>query len=345
MAETAGNNRRKPWMWPEDYFANDSRRFNCEGLIDAGSFGSVWHIKEEENGVVKRQFAAKYAHLAEDTSFVETEIRIAKKLYGALHIAQPVVVDGKMLELDSVPINALRQRRFVLMTEFLPNLTIAEFKDKAQEQRYWPVPNRILWFIFRCLVRAVIAMANPPDRPYGQDTEAPKLETVPVREPTTDDYQVYHGDIQNENNMIFGELDIGEHRLVPMLKVIDFGWAVDDVNNMPVGKGTITQENIYDIAQVMRSLYGHFDSSFDGDRPRAAFPNLDMDLYNLVARCSNEDPKKRPQISELLQAVQNAIRLKRRPEHFLGKPRASWESNARIAEYVREVLLSADSQG
>ncbi|CAJ2506628.1 Uu.00g078140.m01.CDS01 [Anthostomella pinea] len=222
----------------------------------ADLLGTAWKVKEEnEDGSLKRQFVAKFGYTPEETTSIETEQRLAKKLYGALHFAQPIVQNGKMLTLDSVPARDSKERRIILMTEFIPNLTLGQFYIKVNStpgSTWSPIPNRVLWLIFRCLVRAVLAMAAPPDRPYWDANEAPTLE-VSTRQPARDDYQIYHGGLGNIENMIFGDLDRGEHRLVPILKVIDLGMATDHYEYMRSRRtGTMTEENVKDIGDLWR---------------------------------------------------------------------------------------------
>ncbi|KAI1503303.1 hypothetical protein F5X99DRAFT_375619 [Biscogniauxia marginata] len=232
-----------------------------------------------------------------------------------------------MLELDSIPSS---QRRIILMTELVPGLTVAQFWDRIMEDasRWWPVPNRILWHILRCLVRSVMAMAQPPDRPYGESNEPPTLEPLPQHEPTKEDYQIHHGDM-NPTNVLFGDLDRGEHSLVPILRVIDFGVARDS-SEFPGATRTITQANI-------RDMTCSFDLIMDDKDP-----NLDEELGNLVNQCSNLDSGKRPKLATLFGTIQNAIHLKTGPQYFIGKPRAQWESTNRIRQYVQRMILDAD---
>lgn len=90
----------------------------------------------------------------------------------------------------------------------------------------------------------------------------------------------------------------------------------------------------------MQGLYGHFAT------PRATFlamrPNLDRDLYDLACRCASADHKLRPTLAELISTVQNATQNKTGPQHFPGAPQSAWESDEKIAQYVRDMTLSAE---
>ncbi|KAI0439477.1 hypothetical protein F4803DRAFT_568474 [Xylaria telfairii] len=155
--------------------------------------------------------------------------------------------------------------------------------------------------------------------------------------------QIYHEEIANLKNSIFGGYDTGEHSLVPILKVIDFGEGTDDVSTMraslpvPVTAETITQGNIFEIGRVTQMLFHYFRaSSFQAFQ--VLRPNLEKDLYDLAKECADDDHRKRPSASQLLQKIQTNISNKTGPMDFPGKQFAEWESNGRIREYMNEIL-------
>ncbi|CAJ2513050.1 Uu.00g011690.m01.CDS01 [Anthostomella pinea] len=314
----------------KEYFEKDSRNFKLEkprpnrDFLGRGGFGITYLFREEqEDGTLKRKFVVKFAtRSTEGTSNeMQTEIRIAKKLYGALHIAQPIVDEGEMRKLDNLPENADKLFSLLLCTEFLPNGTLFTFRMKAMNAEQ-PIPNRILWMIFLCLVRMVIAMANPPDRGYRAETAAPQLEEL--AEPGY--YQIEHGDLNNPSNLVFGDFDIIEHNLVPIVKCLDFGMFMSQLfayKGMPNPKET--------------------------PDPKVLFPNLDMELYDLAGRCAVDITKDsnyfsnpdRPSLTELFTAVRNAVTTKTGPDHFLGLPFTHPETDEEIQKYVQKMILSA----
>ncbi|KAI0594853.1 hypothetical protein F4775DRAFT_595863 [Biscogniauxia sp. FL1348] len=323
---------RENWVWPKDYFENDSRRYKFERQLGEGAFGEAWLVKREVEGMIVQRFVAKFALDTEDQQMAESianEKKLAQKLYGAMHIVQPIVVDGKLLELDSYTPSPLR---VIFMTEFIPGITIGEFCFRTfdDEERWQPIPNRMLWLIFRCMVRALFALASPPQKPFGEMNEEPTLEPMPANEPTHDDYQIYHND-WNPYNLMFGQLDSGEHSLVPLLKLIDFGVAVDSTRFKSTYR-TVTQANIRDLGDAMQRLYS------------VNSPNIDEDLRALVNQCRDFNPQNRPSVAALWGQIQNAISIKTGPTHFTGKPRALYESNDRISQYVQMLILDADYQ-
>lgn len=62
---------------------------------------------------------------------------------------------------------------------------------------------------------------------------------------------------------------------------------------------------------------------------------------NLACRCAQTDHTLRPTLAELFTTVQNAVQTKTSPSNFPGKPNAEWESDIKIAQYVKEMMLSA----
>ncbi|KAI8948743.1 hypothetical protein F4801DRAFT_581145 [Xylaria longipes] len=160
--------------------------------------------------------------------------------------------------------------------------------------------------------------------------------------------QIYHGDLANLKNCIFGDYDSGEHSLVPIIKAIDFGEGTDDVSTMkaslpvPVTADTITQGNIFEIGRVMQVLFEYFPTpSFQAFQ--ALRPNIDKDLYDLATECADVDHRKRPSAFQLLQRIQTNISNKKGPENFQGKQFVQWESDERIREYMNE-MLSLDTK-
>ncbi|KAI0853477.1 hypothetical protein F5Y00DRAFT_270644 [Daldinia vernicosa] len=102
--------------------------------------------------------------------------------------------------------------------EYLENGTLRQFTDNVYDLLDGPLPNRLLWRLFLCLIRACIAMSYPPhEGPIGGATERIRPDRRPRR--------IEHGDMHDENVM-FGPMipDGGiEHALTPILKLIDFG--------------------------------------------------------------------------------------------------------------------------
>ncbi|KAI1503650.1 hypothetical protein F5X99DRAFT_406653 [Biscogniauxia marginata] len=253
-----------------------------------------------------------------------------------MHIAQPVASD-RIIEQSNRGQDYLPQwLRIILITEFVPNLSLHDVLERQQMSRALhgapPMPNRVIWMIYRCFA---LALANSPMGKFGLDTKDPALENPPATEPSNNDRQIFHGNMDNLENFIFGELDADDHSLVPILKLTDFGEATDDFTEMRIPSGmtatTITSANIYEIGRVMQRVFNNFP-----------YPNLDLELYNLSVRCVQLDHDGRPALLELFDRVQTAIATKTGPEHFREKPFADRESNENIMNYIQDMIYSAE---
>ncbi|KAI1383837.1 uncharacterized protein F4822DRAFT_440064 [Hypoxylon trugodes] len=318
------------------YFDADSRDFEFGGLIASGGHGDAYKIRERSpDGSPGRRFVAKFA-VNDPISIADLrkEIETTRQLYGAFHIVQPVVDNGNLRSLPNIPSSAPAEDRLMLCMEYLPGITFADFIHRAQQ---WDViPNRVLCMVFLCL----LALGNPPRKPFGASTECPETEVVPEKEPTAKDYQIFHGDMDNHYNLVFGDFDVDEHWLVPVLKAIDFGIAIDKIGSNISGyimhnisPGTFTQANIYHIGRAMQQLYAHYSP--------ASLLNLDNDLSNLAAKCVSWHHQDRPSLRELVDTIEYAIRTKTGPESFPGMPWANSETTQMIRHYVADVMLSA----
>ncbi|KAI0015182.1 hypothetical protein F4780DRAFT_110185 [Xylariomycetidae sp. FL0641] len=332
----------------KDIFQADTRRFECEGLVGSGANGQAWRFKVtggRVRGVIR--FAVKIAHGNAGVDKIQKEIELTKRMYGAAHVAQPVVSMGDMLKPNSDMANYPPWMRIFLVTNWIDGISLDAFLHRLTMRQMYgapPVPNRVLWILFLCLVRMVLGLAEPPDRPYRDYTEEPSLEPLPGRERTRADYQILHNDMDNYQNFKFGNLDMDEHRLVPKLMLLDFGEAIDrhaELANAISAHGitadTITSANIYAIGNVIRRCYGHYNAA----NPAASWPNLDMDLYDLAGQCAEKVGAHRPSMTELYTRVRDAIATKTGPDSFRGKSHSEQETNANIMGFVRDTIYSA----
>ncbi|KAI0130097.1 hypothetical protein BJ170DRAFT_593624 [Xylariales sp. AK1849] len=326
------------------YFEEDSRGFKWECCFETGGHGVVHQLRETNgDGSLKRRFVAKFGVSNDFLDGTSKESAMAKRLYGAFHSVQAIVDYQSMRNIDSIPPPGFDDRwnefplflRFALLLEYVSNATLESFCERAMT-RAESIPNRVLWTIFGCLVRMICGWAQPPDRPYGNETELPSLEPVPATERVSANYQIYHGDLHREN-MIFGDMDIGEHALVPLLKAIDFGFALDNEDEVNYKRGwqeqaraTITQANIYEIGAIIKGVYEEYVDE----------ENLDGDLYTLAELCTDHDPRNRPTLGYLFYLVFRAIASKTGPEHFATKKYAQWESDEKIRELVKDTIFS-----
>ncbi|KAH8163994.1 hypothetical protein CIB48_g4274 [Xylaria polymorpha] len=291
---------------------------------DKWALGS-YSWQQSSNGSPLRKVVVKYANNDAAISTINSETQFLRRLQGHAHIVQPIIEN----------------------VEYLPNSSLETFLDRSRarvNRGLNPVPNRVLWQIFRCLARMVVGMATPAvdDGNFRSEKVRASLEQPSILDLGTQQ-QIYHGDLANLKNCIFGDYDTSEHSLVPILKAIDFGEGTEDVTTMraslpvPVTADTITQGNIFEIGRVMQMLFDYFRAS-SFQTFQVLRPNLDEDLYNLAKECADADHRRRPSAFQLLQKIQTNISNKRGPEDFLGKQFAEWESNDRIREYMNEML-------
>ncbi|KAI1081676.1 hypothetical protein F5B20DRAFT_52053 [Whalleya microplaca] len=102
------------------YFEKNSHKFQYEGSLSPGGHGDVYLIREiSPGGTLTRRFIAKFSvNNPRSLASLHQEVKIAKKLYGALHISQPLIINGAMAVLDSVPSTAPPEDKVVLISTY-----------------------------------------------------------------------------------------------------------------------------------------------------------------------------------------------------------------------------------
>ncbi|KAI0006470.1 hypothetical protein F4779DRAFT_21894 [Xylariaceae sp. FL0662B] len=219
-----------------------------------------------------------------------------------------------------------------------------------------PLPNRVLWGFFACLLRMCIAMAWP-DRgvegaPFANEQFPENWKDIPMT-------QLAHCDM-HQDNILLGDLypPGDEHNLIPILKLIDFSEAkiIPDPTRLGLG----VKRNIYDIGRIMRMLITCdrtadpepkkvvvpynlatkevLSASASIDKPE--YPNLDDDLRGLVMRCTAVDIEDRPTLPELANTIQWNLRTKDF-EHYMTKkfPRGRYERDDRIQDLIHDLVF------
>ncbi|KAI1496454.1 kinase-like domain-containing protein [Biscogniauxia marginata] len=130
--------------------------------------------------------------------------------------------------------NAGRPHRDYILLEYLRNGSLKDLIVKIQSQNK-PAPNRVLWSFWLCLVRACIGLEYWP-RKFHPDRHAPLangasrdlLEDLPLARKRWRRKRTVHFDI-DPKNILIGDITPRdpEHRLIPKLKMADFGLALD----------------------------------------------------------------------------------------------------------------------
>ncbi|KAH9887504.1 kinase-like domain-containing protein [Xylariomycetidae sp. FL2044] len=326
-----------------DYFS-DARRFTLIKDLRGGATGLVRLYRETSPEGEARRFVLKWPN--EDDEAIIGNIQNEKRWLQVLSNAEHIV---RILALG--PVENLPQEVFLII-EYLENGLLYQFLRRFGSN---PIPNRMLWSIFLCLIRASVAMAWPPGPGEPED--------VRVDTPSA----LTHWDM-HDMNLMFGRHDAAssEHRLVPILKLIDFDLAgerdeaedfeaeerveYDDGLNLrqyigaggALGASNIgTAANVRDIGLVMtRIINGDRTLEVEDARDyiQEDHQDLDGELRLLIARCLAVDPDNRPTLQELLAVAYNAVLTRT----YAGTASAGYESDANIARIVQTYILNAD---
>ncbi|KAI0846444.1 kinase-like domain-containing protein [Daldinia vernicosa] len=332
-----------------EYFSRDER-FDFQGFIAHGSYGSASRVRYRnpttevwKDFVVKRAFQSETAEEA-----MRKEREYLRRFRGALHIVQ-------ILEVENNPLNNPDIQGEWITMEWLSCGSLGDFIVKAKRKTD-RLPNRLLWRFFLCLVRACIAMANPPNRSDGRVERERVAGELP-------EVGVSHSDLHNGNVVLGEPLEDFEHTITPILKVIDFGnageWAFIDFT------GTTTHSNLWDIGKLMVSLItlderphivnvGHgavalpergmilttdAEQILPLDEPGAPYPLLDSELGRLVCWCLATEPEERPSLWDIGNQVGFAVASKLAAAY----PDRPEEDNDYISQLWRRIVFEADS--
>ncbi|KAI1497936.1 hypothetical protein F5X99DRAFT_395133 [Biscogniauxia marginata] len=241
--------------------------------------------------------------------------------------------------------------------EYLGNGTLDNFLNRVLRTGL-PMPNRFLFRIFRCLLRACIAMAWPPKQPRGAPLRTEEIpDNLFLRNSKA---QIVHNDMHS-GNILIGDLDSEEHTLIPAFKIIDFGNYDEEHANEPGNLGvrenlrdvgmtmyTIIQSGVYPIVrtigQVTLNLPGgtrtfETESTDLGDPD--IYPHLDPDLASLVMWCLARNVDDAPQLEDLFQAVQLCCRDKT-SDRYSNCEYGHLETRQGMKEIVQMLMLDAD---
>ncbi|KAI0109205.1 hypothetical protein GGR51DRAFT_570042 [Nemania sp. FL0031] len=302
---------------------------------------------------------------------ITKEIDTLDRLRGSMHIAQPSHV------LDTPVWNQVTQslKGPTLLMDWIENGLLWRFYEKRSELDQ-PLPNRLLWALFLCLCRMVVALAWPPRDLGVRAANEPELEVPPPRNAGYErppKSRLLHGDFHGQNIMI-DNLEPKEHRIVPVLKLIDFGMARDLPERGNEPKDIVTKTNIRAIGEVMLGLLrgnvrggpGMMNVIHNGQQktinsyatdldklsnkyraPAAVVEkhqdrinNLDPDIRNLVALCVAVKVEDRPDIEDLLGVVEANTRNKR-PTDYRNYTYSNNESDEAIQMIVQHHIFDA----
>ncbi|KAI0467655.1 kinase-like domain-containing protein [Xylaria cf. heliscus] len=295
------------------------------------------------NVVVKFAFSEYEYRNQQADDEIENERKWLTMLQGAEHIVR---VLGHEVDRSKVP-------RPVLVLEYVEYGSIQDLCKRMTVHNV-DAPNRVLWSMFLCLIRACIGFAYPP-------WENGEQETIPAdgnKKPSS----IIHNDLHDENVLI-GELMLDgiEHKHTPILKVIDFGkTAVVPPGNWVTADQTNIQEAARIITGVVARKYSALrDENMEVDIPDEAgnvrkivvftdpalrdSTHLLPALKNLLLLCQAANPKDRPSLQHVLSACEDAVTT-HNAQSYAGIPNydSTLESDDDIRSTIQQIVFNAD---
>ncbi|KAI0024018.1 kinase-like domain-containing protein [Xylariomycetidae sp. FL0641] len=331
------------------YFS-DRNQFQYGRTLQGGAAGNCITFRRSSNGQT-REIVVKVPN--DDDEYVIDAIKNEHERLWLLRHADHIV---RLLVLSPDPLKGSQNGMtafpaFYIIMEYLPNGTLERLIEKLRNQDT-AIPNRVLWGIFLCLVRASVAMGFPPEG------EGQREEIRPGQDPSPFAHRDLHG-----RNLVFGDTDgSAEHDLFPILKLIDFDNATDmgevedfdrddyDRFDRPYGFERLrspgqrshgADQNVFDIGQVMSELLTLTQYSDPEERAARCRQNVrrlpkdfDRSLRELVLRCLAVNPRNRPTLEELLNATKAAV-LRETPEAVPAT------SNQEITNFVQRFFYDA----
>ncbi|KAK5635337.1 hypothetical protein RRF57_011049 [Xylaria bambusicola] len=317
-------------------------------MMGYGGFGFIFRVgqKGRPGGF---QLAVKIAlHTA--MAQLRNEISILKQLNGAKHIVKMIAsADTEIPSYDNNRFPPLawvfdpltRIQGPALAMEFMNGGNLVNLFDRIAAGG-GHIPNRLLWSLLLCMIRACIGMAYPIGAPLG--TPTPTLETIQRgRKPGL----LQHNDIELRNMMVRTAENEKEHQAGFTFKLIDFGAA----KVSPDTKGG-PPNNLFGVSQALASLitmkplkilnqtgmHRGFETAGAYLLPRAGknpYPWLDTDLANLMAECMYIDPSKRPALEQALNRATQAVEGKT-PNNF---PNPREETDRAVRNFTQRFVI------
>ncbi|KAI1208207.1 uncharacterized protein F4807DRAFT_468794 [Annulohypoxylon truncatum] len=318
--------------------------------------------KKIERFVMKRAFDRK------DDETISREFEFLRRLRGAQNIQQLYRLPN---ETEDLKLNYLPGP--TLFTEWIPN---GQIRDLVMTRPDWnhPLPNRMLWRCFLCMCHMLIAMAWPPEGNPNAPSAKPELppnNSLGVRPQKS---TMRHNDI-NIGNIMFGDFDCMAHRLVPILKLIDFGQASNSTDSFQYTEESAVRQNMLRIAEVMVNLIGgavtmnprgiqDMEVTINGEkktiksrakdldglsgygatnaiiqRHKEWLDNLDTDLRDLLVLCLATDENMRPTLEQLYEEVRRNVTEKTRGS-YAGKRWQDNESDESLRTISRNLIVN-----
>ncbi|KAI8634187.1 hypothetical protein F5Y19DRAFT_412301 [Xylariaceae sp. FL1651] len=303
-----------------------------------------------------------YRKVAEDA--LRNEIETLRTVNGGMHVVGIVAyrddpeARAKVLARRPFPRVAAGQGDYlaglagpILVMEYLENGTIGSLIRRLQESDTI-VPNRILWAFYLCGIRACLALAYP--KALDPDATA-ILEGIPP--PGIQASGLDHRDIHTANVLI-GNIDpaVAEHSHVPILKLIDFGEAVDEdppedamsYNLCAISEIMlcliIRKPRTYDIPgsrigmwQGIRTTAKELSDTLDLANPVDPYRHVDIELRDLICRSMATDWDLRTPLAVAFDTAIRAVTTKTAASFSLYE---TAETDDDIRQFVQKLILN-----
>ncbi|TRX94052.1 hypothetical protein FHL15_005130 [Xylaria flabelliformis] len=314
----------------QDYLVTSSH-WEYEKLLGNGAFGLAVLLRQKgENGPHRHRMAVKFAlgsaadELRSEISWLKPDQEVSSGFIDQTAFRSLAGIQGPVLALEYIENGDLL------------SLFRRMFKDDVH------LPNRMLWSLYLCMIRACIGMAYPIGRPIGSPSI---LETIPID--GTPPQGITHNDVAPRNIMLGIGDRLDEHHLGNVFKLIDFGKArtLPDPDMGP-------QKNLRAISVLIAFFINMADINqrevvaYKGFGTRAGqllpqfwgdpYPWLDPDLAGLIAECLYIDQENCPTLEEALERASDAV---------LNKTAASFsepeeETDYAINQFVQTYILN-----
>ncbi|KAK4148579.1 kinase-like domain-containing protein [Chaetomidium leptoderma] len=230
-----------------------------ERTLGWGGIGIATLFSRRILGKTRRDYFVAKCNIADDEDDELREEKARQQKYkGALHIVQtrdfPPVPPGGNARKRVVPKPPRPSLDGVMFLEYLPRGSLHKLICAARDNNS-PFPNRVVWSIFECLIKACVAMEYPPSsdgtlqckRDAAGNIAVPVSERIPPDLQTRYDQAVNDGTWKDEGetpggeglvhfdidpqNCLLGSLGVGpshdRHTSFPVVKIGDFGNAAN----------------------------------------------------------------------------------------------------------------------
>ncbi|KAI1086535.1 hypothetical protein F5B19DRAFT_498251 [Rostrohypoxylon terebratum] len=334
--------------------------FKWGGKLGAGANGIVYKVFQQVEGKV-RTLAVKIVPIdvdlggnkswdeewGQEHDYLPPEVESleGEKLWLRVHLLN----DPLSQKFEDIIHHRMRTWLFM---EYAENGGLERFVERhAEHYAGEPMPNRLLWRLFMCLIRGCIDMGY-----YNKniDLKTTNFDALKSIEPGP----LAHQDL-GSHNVVLGDMSADntpEHNVTPMLKIIDFGEAdTIDSNEEPFNRNA-SQINVGEISRIMVYLilldtkafkrvtvtiggvtFNTFASAIYKRHNELVNAGIDEDLLYLVYRGTSLENNVRPGLAELAEVVHDRVTNR-------GDRGVERETDQAIKTRVFSLLYDADTQ-